>query len=580
MKAIKSLFAIVAGLMLLSGAVPAQKEEKENLAPQPVPGTEMVETEYGQFPREIVWPKDGSVMVLIPHGTFERGLAPENGGAENETPVKEIYIPSFYIDKYEISNAQYLKFLQTNPHAFPRPTGNEKLKSPDHPVVAISWDSAVAYAEWAGKQLPTEAMWEKAARGPENTVYTTGSELPGTDTVIYGRDAGDATIPVTENTGDISGYGVFHMGGNASEWIADWYTRAAYQLEETENPQGPEIGDSRVIRGASFFSKKGEVRATYRNALVPSHIRDTIGFRTVWIPQEPVPEDQRPTPTPSPTPEPTREEIVAELTAQILPYLNENAPKLPKEMMAGRVYTNKNWNPIQIVNFTPYNIKLNAVGPNERLIYKYNEPIPAMTYRNVSLPRERDLCLVAIAPDAPRSGPITLGCLRAESFATMVIKSEMLSPVTTAEGEVLPMDEPPQPELYYTDFKPIWNEMEIHNSLSEPILVKLDDITVSSENPLELSEFSLEADSILRIKLRPGKYRFTPQYFGALDESSTPAELSLDDKAARRLLTIEHDPNTDQMVTVITTEKPYLHVRLIETQSLPLPRNQITKNEQ
>ncbi len=574
-----SLLAVFAFYCPSAAQPPEEEEEEEFQPPKPVPGTEMVPSEYGtMFPKEIYWPKDGSVMVLIPHGTYLRGV-PEGEGPVNESPQKEISIPSFYIDKYEVSNERYNEFLIESSAAPPRPTSSDKLLERERPVVAIPWNAARKYAQWAGKTLPTESMWEKAARGPKNTLYTTGNEEPSEDVVIAGLGAQGLPVPVEANTGDVSGYGVHHMGGNVSEWVADWYRRKAYEESGTMNPRGPETGDTRVVRGGNYFNPMEDARATYRTAHAPVYTRDEVGFRTAWVPEPPPPPEERPTPTPSPTPMPSREEIVQQMMNEIRPYLDQEAPKLPREAMAGKVYTSKGWNNLQFVNFTPYDMSLTFVGPNEGLVYKYNEPLPRMSFRNISLPRERDLCVIAYAPESPRSDPINLACLRAESMATLVLNTEMFSPLVTADGKQIDMMEDPKPEIRYENFSPQWNEIEIQNPMDEPIVVSVDDVTVSKDEPLSLSEFTLDPNQILRMTLRPGSYQFRADYVGAMEESSEPLEVTLDDRVARRLIEILQDQDNPEKVTVITKERPMLELDLVTARSIALSQ-QVTNKPQ
>lgn len=578
------LFLTLLSLALAPAAGLAQREASvPPPPPEPVEGTEMIPSEYGEpFPKEIIWPKDGSVMVLVPHGTFTMGLDAEAGGEPNEGPAHEVTLPSFYIDKYEVTNKQYIQFLLAgnSTAARPRPSLNEMLMSDERPVTAIDWSSARKYADWAGKKLPTEAMWERAARGPENTLYTTGNQTPTKEQLVVGRGSEGLTDSVRSNTPDVSGYGVHHMGGNVSEWTGDWFQRDYYEESPKENPMGPESGEARTARGGNFFFDVDRAKAVYREAYPPTQIRDWLGFRTVWVPKPPPPPEERPTPTPSPTPEPSREEIVANLIKQLLPHLESKAPKLPKELLAGRVYTSQGWNALQFVNFTPYDISLTFAGPNEELVYRYDEPLPKMTYRNVSLPRERDLCILAYSPNAPRKGPINIGCLRAESFAKVVIQTEMLSPVVTLEGEAIPLMEKPVPDYYYGEFNPMWNEIEVLNPFDEPLVLTLKDTTVSRENPQVIGEFTMEAGEVRRMSLRPGRYDFRIDYIGAMGESSAPVEVTVDDTAARRLLLVQEDATRTGGVTVIAKERPYLTLELVEARPVGFPEGQITDEPQ
>lgn len=523
--------------------------------PIPKPGTDMVPNEYGgEFPREITWEKDGSEMILIPHGTFVRGY---EGGEAPERPEKEITLPSFYIDKHEISNDLYTQFLMESTSARPRPT-NRRLLGGKLPVTAVPWTGASAYAEWAGKALPTEAMWEKAARGPEGHLYIGGNEIPDSTVVISGRGASGMTVPVSEDTGDVSGYGVLHMGGNVSEWTADWYARAYYDEDITENPMGPESGETRVYRGGNFFNPPADSRLTRRTGNPPSLFRDEIGFRTVWVPQPPVAEEDLPPPTPTPPPPPTNEEIVAAFQRELQSYVENDEPKLPRELMASRAHMSQGNENVMFVNFTPFPISVTFVGPNEELVFKYNEPLLPMAYRSVALPKGIDLFMLAYAKGAENPGLRNLGFLRSESKATVVVHTELFSPVVDEEGEAVEITEESVADQYYGEYNAPWNAVEIYNASGEQLVIKVEDSTVDANNPKMYGEFLVEPVQTLRLTLRPGAYIFSADYIGATEESGTPVEIEVNDRAARRLVTIRQDTESRGGVNVITKQMPFL----------------------
>lgn len=546
---------------------------------QPVPkeGTEMVPNEHGgHFPREIVWEKDGAEMVLIPYGTFTRGLSAERGGSPAERPEREIHLPSFYIDKYEVSNRRYLRYVEDAGGARPRPSGNPDLREPDHPVTAIPWDSASGYARWAGKSLPTEAMWEKAARGAEGFLFTTGNTPPDTETVIYGRGGFGTTVPVTEDTGDVSPYGVHHMGGNASEWVSDWYERDYYQVEVDENPKGPSSGLSKSIRGGSYLTPRAEIRATFRHVGLRTQIRDEVGFRTVWVPSSPREvASVTPTPTPAATLAPREARArTAERYAGILePYLRDRLPELPREMMATQAHMSRGRADVQFVNFTPWELSLSFVGPDQDVVFRYAEPLPRMNYRNVTLPREVDLTILAYAYGAPRKGPINLGFVRAESNAIIVINTELFGPVDDYEAGEVPIRERTTAPQHYSGFTAQWNQLEVFNSVEESLLVRIEDVTRSLEDPDLVGDYTVEPGTSFRIRLAPGRYRFAADYFGASEASSNVVTFRLDDRAARRLLHIQEDAARQDRVVVITQRRPFLAIDLYEARRLPQPRS-------
>jgi sulfatase modifying factor 1 len=235
--------------------------------------------------------RDSAPMVLIPAGEFQMG---SNGGEDDEKPVHMVYLDAFYIDKYEVTNAQYKKFIDTTGHKEPL-----SWNASNQPVWGVGWHDAVAYAEWAGKRLPTEAEWEKAARGGlvGGNNYVWGDEWPPPTKagnfadeslknmykswiIIAGYDDGYAyTAPV--GSFNPNGYGLYDMAGNVLEWCADWYDNNYYNSSE-QNPTGPSTGNLRVLRGGSWGdSSAANLRVARRryNALDPTTI--SVGFRCV-----------------------------------------------------------------------------------------------------------------------------------------------------------------------------------------------------------------------------------------------------------------------------------------------------------
>lgn len=241
-------------------------------------------------------PKDGSAMVLIPAGEFQMG---SNDGDPDERPVHTVYLDAFYIDVYEVTNAQYRKFVEA--------TGREKpilwrfphYSDPEQPVVGVTWEDANAFAKWAGKRLPTEAEWEKAARGGLiGKKYYWGDEpnppkgagnfadlsakeaFPNWSIIPGYRDGFSHTAPV--GCFSPNGYGLYDMGGNVWEWCADWYDPNYYSRSPKENPRGPASGQDHVLRGGSWFQDNGSTRIANRYDYSESYsinFSSRIGFR-------------------------------------------------------------------------------------------------------------------------------------------------------------------------------------------------------------------------------------------------------------------------------------------------------------
>lgn len=548
--------------------------------PIPVPGTVDVPNEYGgTFPKEIFWEKDRSKMILIPFGKFKRGRPPARDVNEEESPEREIYVSSFYISKYEITNDQYERYLKEGTGAQARISGNPLLRDPKRPVSGIPWTSAEGYAQWAGLELPTEAQWEKAARGPEGSLYVGGNTPPDPKTVAIGRSTRGATDDYETTTTDQSGYGVMHMGGNVSEWVRDWYLRDAFAASSADNPAGPENGETKVIRGGHFYARPETARTTARTAGPVTQNRDELGFRTVWVPK-PVDKSKLPTPTTTPVPLPTRDEIVESMLKSITPYLKANAPKLPTEMVAGRAYTSKGFADVQFINLTPYSHSLTFVGPNESLVFRYADPLPPMTYRIVSLPVEVDLAAICYSPNSERKEPMVIGSLRAESRAQIVLRTEMFSPLLDAKGAVIEMTPTTVAEQYYDEFQPLWTTLEVMNGVDSGIVFRIQDIRRNPTEPEMIGEFTLDPGKMMRITLQPSRYRLSSDYIGAAGESSTPIDLRLDDRAAQRLITVRPDATRPDTVAVITERKPFLALNLTEAKKVAFSRadNQATQD--
>jgi formylglycine-generating enzyme required for sulfatase activity len=219
-------------------------------------------------------------MVLVPAGEFLMG---SDAGDLDERPQRRVYLDAFEIDRYEVTNLQYRRFLLATgrqpPQRWPQryvaflPARNPDWNGTDYPageatcpVVAVSWEDAAAYCAWVGKRLPTEAEWEKAARSIDGRTYPWGDGWDPTRANAGATDVG-YTQPVGSYPHGASPYGVLDMAGNAWEWVADLYDRQYYTVAPTRNPMGPESGTGeRILHGGAWDSPPDHVRASYRNA--------------------------------------------------------------------------------------------------------------------------------------------------------------------------------------------------------------------------------------------------------------------------------------------------------------------------
>jgi len=225
-------------------------------------------------------PIDGAPMVLIPAGEFQMG---SNDGSYDEKPVHTVYLDAFYMDKYEVTNAQYRKFMDATGHKAPIYWNDSKYNTPDYPVVGVSWNDAKAYAEWARKRLPTEAEWERAARGGlKGKEYPWGDGISHDDANYYGtggKDKWKYTSPVGSFAPN--GYGLYDMTGNVWELCADWYDKDYYSSSPPRNPRGPSSGIWRVVRGGSCSYLGSKLRCAGRGYGDPAVAYVNDGFRCV-----------------------------------------------------------------------------------------------------------------------------------------------------------------------------------------------------------------------------------------------------------------------------------------------------------
>ena len=230
--------------------------------------------------QERVWENDGSVMVYVPAGEFLMGSKDDPDAEDNEHPQHTIYVSAFWIDKTEVTNEQYGRCVAAGTCQASRYANS--LNGADQPVVGVSWHDAQAYCEWAGKRLPTEAEWEKAARGTDGRKYPWGNGFNGSK--VNFNDTGDGyryTAPVGSYLGGTSPYGALNMAGNVWEWCEDWYNEGYYANSPQRDPQGPNSGEYRVVRGGSWYDDEGFVRAALRFWYEPDYRDGSFGFRCV-----------------------------------------------------------------------------------------------------------------------------------------------------------------------------------------------------------------------------------------------------------------------------------------------------------
>ena len=226
-------------------------------------------------------PADGMVMVYVPAGEFLMGSSDADGQADDdEKPQHTVYLDGYWIDRTEVTNAQYRKCVEAGACREPECWDDNDYNAPDQPVVCVSWDDAQTYAAWVGGRLPTEAEWEKAARGTDGRIYPWGNSAPGCDKANYEGCVGRSATVGSYLTG-ASPYGALDMAGNVREWVADWYDGRYYGRSAARNPEGPDSGEYRVLRGGSWYRHPGLARCASRSGYIPDNFYSRVGLRVV-----------------------------------------------------------------------------------------------------------------------------------------------------------------------------------------------------------------------------------------------------------------------------------------------------------
>ena len=246
---------------------------------------------HGAAAQELVG-QDGAPMVLIPAGPFIMGVPrSDRDGGRDAYPRHEIHVDAYYIDVYEVTHGRYRRFVQDTGHRIPKhpqngnrdlwPAGDMPQSIAERPVVNVDWYDADAYCRWAGKRLPTEAEWEKAARGTDERRFPWGDVEPTDKHLNYHQQwRGEKTLmPVGSYTAGKSPYGLYDMAGNVWEWVADWYGPRYYENSPPRNPKGPETGTHKVIRSSGWQVETPLVRLFTRVKSDPLDRNHSTGFR-------------------------------------------------------------------------------------------------------------------------------------------------------------------------------------------------------------------------------------------------------------------------------------------------------------
>jgi serine/threonine-protein kinase len=243
--------------------------------------------------------KDASIMVFVPAGEFTMGGASTIG----DRPVHKVYLDAFWIDQTEATNAMFNKFVSETNYVTDAerargsyiwtggwtyvanaswrapfgPNSNQPLKD-NQPVTQVSWNDANAYCKWAKRRLPTEAEWEKAARGSASAIYPWGNSSPTSDYANYGNNVGGLSN-VGQYLKGASQYGALDMAGNVYEWVNDWYAANFYSSASAQNPTGPVSGDWKIMKGGSWQLDANRLHAFEREVSPPNLANTNLGFR-------------------------------------------------------------------------------------------------------------------------------------------------------------------------------------------------------------------------------------------------------------------------------------------------------------
>ena len=229
-------------------------------------------------------------MKLVASGSFWMGCntTVDSECQSDESPYHQVTLSGYYMDKTEVTQAEYKKCVDAGECDTPScdwdPTG-----TPNRPVVCVTWSQAGEYCVWAGKRLPTEAEWEKAARGTDGRKYPWGNETATCDYAVmydgsWGCGTGSTWDVCGKSPAGDSPYGLCDMAGNVYEWVSDWYDSGYYTNSQASNPTGPVSGSLRVVRGGSFDYHAGYyyyLRASFRFGDSPSDVSGNLGFRCV-----------------------------------------------------------------------------------------------------------------------------------------------------------------------------------------------------------------------------------------------------------------------------------------------------------
>jgi len=274
-----AFFLMIVSMMMLSRHTAKNKALLSEIPASPQEPAAVTVDDYTLY--KTLTGEEGRVMVEIPEGPFKMG---SSDGDYDEAPEHQLYLKTYYIDKYEVTQAEYERFIKATKRNKPFvPVFDEdpsKIIQPEYAAMGMSWFDAAAYCQWAGKRLPTEAEWEKAAKGEGARKYPWGNTLRPQHANLDGAEDGYKYLaPPGKFEAGRSFYGLYDMTGNIAEWVADTYDDRYYGKSQYRDPKGPEDGQNRVIRGGSWRESPAGARVAKRFQARIWRTDATIGFR-------------------------------------------------------------------------------------------------------------------------------------------------------------------------------------------------------------------------------------------------------------------------------------------------------------
>jgi formylglycine-generating enzyme required for sulfatase activity len=287
------LFSLAIFLVIPACTRPVQPAPTSQIPPAALPTLDKLDC--NQDGQRWSSPGDGMELVCVPSGQFSMGSEDTDGVASSdEKPKHMVYLGAYWIDRTEITNAMFKKCVDSgtcHPRTYSpymwgvasrtRKSYYDNPTFADYPVIMLDADEAQTYCQWVGRRLPSEAEWEKAARGSDSRAYPWGNNPPDCSLANFQGCVGD-TAPVGSHPKGNSPYGAADMAGNLWEWVADKYDPAYYAISPSRNPTGPSSGDFRGLRGGSWggTSLPDALRVANRASGKPEHWSDgEIGFR-------------------------------------------------------------------------------------------------------------------------------------------------------------------------------------------------------------------------------------------------------------------------------------------------------------